>query len=94
MKTFFKKSDAQQAVPVNSRLSLTRAFVETGDERCPLAGIWSRLPEMDAALSFNSDDEPGLTRPARGVFLILSTPGGLCSSFVYLAIHRLQYRIY
>jgi hypothetical protein len=67
MKNFFKsyQNDAKPTVPVNSRMSLTRAFVETGDERCPLAGIWSRLPEMDAA----ADDEPGLTRPAWGVFL-------------------------
>jgi hypothetical protein len=72
MKTFFKilQGDAQQAIPMNNRLSLTRAFVETGDERCPLAGTWSRLPELDAAL----DDEPGLTRPARGVFLLGALP--------------------
>jgi len=72
MKTLFTnfKTDAQQAVPMNSRTSLTRAFVETGDERCPLAGVWSRLPEMDAAL----DDEPGLTWPARGVFLFGALP--------------------
>ena len=50
------KTDAQQATPQKAnRISLTRAFVETGDERCPLAGIWSHLPEMDAA----ADDEPG-----------------------------------
>jgi len=67
MKNFFKsfQSDAQQAVPVNKRLSLIRSFVETGDERCPLAGIWSRLSEMDSL----ADDEPGLARPVRGVFL-------------------------
>jgi hypothetical protein len=29
-------------------MHLTRTFVETGDERCPIAGIWSRL-ETDAA---------------------------------------------
>ena len=66
--TFFMpfKTEAQQAVPQNTkRMSLTRSFVETGDERCPLAGIWSRLPEMDAA----ADDEPGLTWPVRGAFL-------------------------
>jgi len=66
--TFFMpfKTEAQQAVPQNTkRMSLTRSFVETGDERCTLAGIWSRLPEMDAT----ADDEPGLARPVRGVFL-------------------------
>jgi len=67
MMTFFKniKKDMQQTVPMNNRVSLTRSFVETGDERCPLAGIWSRLPEMDAA----ADDEPGLAWPVRGAFL-------------------------
>ena len=69
MKNFFK-TKAQQVIPMNSRISLTRSFVETGDERCPLAGIWSRLPEMDAA----TDDEPGLTRPTRGVFLFGTLP--------------------
>ena len=72
MNTFFK-TEMRQAVPQNTqRLSLTRAFVETGDERCPLkyCGIWSRLPELDAAL----DDDPGLTRPARGVFLFGALP--------------------
>ena len=34
-------------LPRFSRAHLTRTFVETGDERCPIAGIWSRL-ENDA----------------------------------------------
>ena len=37
---------------------LTRAFVETGDERCPIAGIWSRLDCDPIA------DDPESTRPA------------------------------
>jgi len=67
MKTLFKsfQRNTQQAVPVSNRICLTRAFVETGDERCPLAGIWSRLPEMDSAV----DDEPVLAQPAWGVIL-------------------------
>ena len=70
MRTYFKnfQSDAQQAVPMNNRMSLTRVFVETGDERCPLAGIWSQLPELDTAI----DDEPGLFWPVRGVLQILT----------------------
>ena len=31
--------------------NLTRSFVETGDERCPLAGIWSSLPGLNDSLS-------------------------------------------
>jgi hypothetical protein len=54
--------NAAAAVP--ARLSLTRAFVETGDERCPLAGIWSALPLTDTA-----DDDPGLPRPVMGALL-------------------------
>ncbi|HEY5382060.1 MAG TPA: hypothetical protein VIJ65_07375 [Acidobacteriaceae bacterium] len=46
------------------RLSLVRTFVETGDERCPIAGIWSRLIETDAAA-----DDPDLIRPAMGYLL-------------------------
>lgn len=42
---------------------LTRAFVETGDERCPIAGIWSRLIESD-----QQADDPELRQPAMGSF--------------------------
>jgi hypothetical protein len=72
MMTFFKsfQSGEQQAIPMYNRISLTRSFVETGDERCPLAGIWSRLPETDSAV----DDEPGLTWPVRGVLLFGALP--------------------
>jgi len=67
MKTLFKnfQKEAKQLAPANQRICLTRTFIETGDERCPLAGIWSQLPEMNTAL----DDEPGLPRPAWGVLL-------------------------
>jgi hypothetical protein len=44
--------------------ALLRAFVETGDERCPLAGIWSRLPLSDQPLSDQPADEPHLAQPA------------------------------
>ena len=74
MKNFFKsfKTDSQRAVlPNANRISLTRSFVETGDERCPLAGIWSRLPEMDATV----DDDPGLAWPAHGVLLSRALSG-------------------
>ena len=41
---------------------ITRTFVETGDERCPIAGIWSRLPSTDAA-----PDEPEIAQPTMGM---------------------------
>ena len=43
--------------PKFNRVPLTRTFVETGDERCPIAGIWSRI-ESDATA-----DDSELMRP-------------------------------
>jgi hypothetical protein len=49
---------AVQTRPAEQPFRLTRTFVETGDERCPIAGIWSRIDCEPIA------DEPELTRPA------------------------------
>ena len=48
----------------NKAFALTRRFILTGDERCPIAGIWSRL---DTSALADSTDEPSLTRPAKGI---------------------------
>ena len=48
--------ETQPMRPKFSRVHLTRTFVETGDERCPIAGIWSRL-ECDA-----TDDDSELSQ--------------------------------
>ena len=53
-----RSAEVRAMIPQFSRMHLTRTFVETGDERCPIAGIWSRL-ENDAAA-----DDSELTRPA------------------------------
>ena len=53
-----RPAETQPMLPKSSRLHLTRTFVETGDERCPIAGIWSRL-ESDATA-----DDSELARPA------------------------------
>jgi hypothetical protein len=45
-------------LPQFSRMHLTRTFVKSGDERCPIAGIWSRLESEAAA------DDSELSRPA------------------------------
>jgi hypothetical protein len=37
---------------------LVRRFVETYDERCPLAGLWTTLVQSDTAT-----DDPELARP-------------------------------
>jgi high affinity Mn2+ porin len=43
-----------------SRTELIRRWVETADERCPLACVWFAMPETVADM----DDEPKLNRPA------------------------------
>ena len=48
---------ATAARPIQHPVRLTRTFVETGDERCPIAGIWSRI-DCDPIV-----DDPALTRP-------------------------------
>jgi hypothetical protein len=53
-----RSSEFRSMIPQHSRMHLTRTFVETGDERCPIAGIWSRL-ESDATA-----DDSELCRPA------------------------------
>jgi len=89
MKTFSKifQKGAQQAMPINNRIILMRSFVETGDERYPLAGIWSRLPEIDAT----AEDEPGLAKPVRGVFLLRALLWGP-KVFVSSPIHKFAIR--
>ena len=53
-----RPAENQAMLPRFSRMHLARTFVETGDERCPIAGIWSRL-EQDATA-----DDGELPRPA------------------------------
>ena len=59
-----RPSETQVMVPRFSRMQLTPTFVETGDERCPIAGIWSR-PESDATA-----DDSELAWPAVGRLLL------------------------
>ena len=56
--TIRRATNRPAALVENRRFSLVRTFVETGDERCPIAGIWSRI-EMDA-----TPDEAELPWPA------------------------------
>jgi hypothetical protein len=55
---WIRPAENQPMLPQFSRMHLARTFVETGDERCPIAGIWSRL-DIDATA-----DDSELTRPA------------------------------
>ena len=41
------------------RVEISRRWVETGDERCPLACVWFALPEIA-----DQDDESESARPA------------------------------
>ena len=69
---WLRSTEPRPMLPQFSRMHLTRTFVETGDERCPIAGIWSRL-ESDATA-----DDSELTRPAAWRFLrwrAFSIPG-------------------
>lgn len=59
-----RPAETQPMLPRFSRMHLTRTFVETGDERCPIAGIWSRL-EDDATA-----DDSELARPAQRRLLL------------------------
>lgn len=80
IKRWVRPVEARPMPPKFSRVHLIRTFVETGDERCPIAGIWSRL-ENDATA-----DDSELTRPAswrllqgRALYLrlaFLPTPDG------------------
>ena len=42
------------------RAEMVRRWVETADERCPLACVWFALPEAAS----DQDDEPRLRQPA------------------------------
>jgi hypothetical protein len=68
------------SVPTNlmHQNALIRTFVETGDERCPLAGIWMRLAE-----STSPTDDPELRLPAVG--------DSLWRRALYLRFTPLQY---
>ena len=68
MKNLFSISSRTNRIagvaPANHPIRLVRTFVETGDERCPMAGIWSPIVEADAAA-----DDPEIKRPVMGIFL-------------------------
>jgi hypothetical protein len=56
---FFRASTAAVETSSSRPFALIRTFVETGDERCPLAGLWLRLVESNSPT-----DDPELTKPA------------------------------
>ena len=75
LKVFNRSRPVANATPSNG-FALTRHFVLTGDERCPIAGIWSRLDSDATNAQPDQSDDPSLTLPAIGALL-------------WRAIHRL-----
>jgi len=62
---FMNKRSTIATMGRSTRPALRRAWVETGDARCPLACVWSALGHADAA--HNEPQDPGeseRTRPA------------------------------
>lgn len=53
-------SNRSKQPKANLRKIITREWVETADERCPLACVWFALGETPG----KQDDEPGLSGPA------------------------------
>ena len=58
-----RRSLSRRAV-ASPRTEMIRRWVETADERCPLACVWFALPEAAS----EQDDEPRLSRPAFSFF--------------------------
>ena len=54
----------QSQSPRNPRPRILRRWVETADERCPIACVWFAMPET----SDEQDDEPGSTWPVFSLF--------------------------
>ncbi len=71
---------APRATANANGLALTRRFVLTGDERCPIAGIWSRL---DTTAQTDASDDPSLTLPAMG------TPPCRAIHLLFTSLHYL-----
>jgi hypothetical protein len=62
---FRRKTESGKAVrPSINSVHLTRTFVETGDERCPIAGIWSRLTDRNSLA-----DDAEIAMPAMRLLL-------------------------
>jgi hypothetical protein len=61
-----RQRTAANAATSAASFALTRHFVLTGDERCPIAGIWSRLDSNATSAQPDRADDPSLTRPAMG----------------------------
>jgi hypothetical protein len=60
IKRILPNNPSMRTVANHPRVEIIQRWVETADERCPLACVWFALPEIVA----DQDDDPGLTQPA------------------------------
>jgi hypothetical protein len=59
------KRISYKAHTIRPRTDMVRRWVETADERCPLACVWFALPTAVSDMTLaDQDDDPGSTRPA------------------------------
>jgi hypothetical protein len=60
------RNPSKQAAADRPRLEIFQRWVETADERCPLACVWFALPEIlaDQPTADQDDDEPASMQPA------------------------------
>jgi len=64
IRRMLSRDRSRRTVANRPRVEITRRWVETADERCPLACVWLALPELGA----DQDDEPESRQPAFSSF--------------------------
>jgi high affinity Mn2+ porin len=62
------KRISRKAHTIRPRTDMVRRWVETADERCPLACVWFALPAHADAILADQDDDPGSMQPAFSYF--------------------------
>ncbi len=63
MENLCRKPEVRSApASATARVHLERVFVETGDERCPIAGLWLKIADPGLIV-----DEPPSTMPAMDI---------------------------
>ncbi len=65
------------------RAEIIQRWVETADERCPIASVWFALPEIAA----DQDDEPESAQPA---FFLFRSKAGCLYSLTFI-LHPLSW---
>jgi hypothetical protein len=77
LSTLTRRKQQPRAAAIRRTPEIIRTFVETGDERCPIAGIWSCIGMPDTA-----PDEPESIPP------VMRTPlPWRASDFLFTFLH-------